>query len=96
MIDTSKQPVRVQATDRSQLEARLRRGADTVIRAAMRCVETAGRLAYDNQDKVQNATARVAGTFDEKTHGRYAPKVAKVQDGVHRGMDKMAGYRPRT
>ena len=94
MIDTHK-TVQLQATDRSELEARLRRGAERVVRATMRCVEAAGRMAHTHQDKVAAVTAKVAGSFDEKTHGRYTTKVGKVQQGVNHGVHKMAGYRNR-
>lgn len=79
----------------SDLEARLSKAADRLVHLTMKAVGAAGRVAHDNQGRVNTAVGKAGAAFDQRTHGKYATKVSKFQSAVNSGVTKAAGYRDR-
>lgn len=79
----------------SDLELRLHKIADQVVGGILKAVGVAGRVASSNQDRLNTTVDKAATAFDEKTNGKYAPKVSKFSAAVNSGVARAAKYSDR-
>ncbi len=55
---------------------------------------SAGELAREHGDKLEDALDKVEGRVDDKTKGKYADKVAAARHKVSEGVAKVAAQPP--
>lgn len=71
------------------LQAKAKDFGDAVAELARTAVGALADLAQQNRDKVDDAIGKAGHAIDERTGGKHADTVAKVQAQVDKGLDKL-------
>ena len=82
-----------QKAEEYDLQGKADKLAEQIEKGTQQAVEKAGELAHDNRDKIATGIDKAGATFDERTQGKYADKVAKAKDLAAKGVDKVAEQR---
>lgn len=75
--------------DEVSLDTKAREFGDALAEMAKTAIGLVTNAAKENQDKIEGAIDKAAGTIDEKTGGKHSETIAKVKDQAQTGLGKI-------